>query len=376
MQKAKKNSIFLIFSLALVLLCMLAVSLVPASTFSAGAATEVFANNLPGVTMNVTAYNANRAVVDGTTKDVTISGGEVNKTTQAKSYEWKDVKYFKVSMADLNEITLGTKLAGSEYSYKYTVTYFPSTIANGSLAYNNAAIMTKDFYSFTSATIDGIKDEVYFFIDDNEATYKQTTMEITSNANTEFGETYSVQGGWGVYVFTFTCDEKDTSGSFVYELTPTTLEQLKDEVLTIQAEIVPSAYSINNAYLFSVSDKFQYVNRANIVWTVTGAGSDGTKYVLFEAHKTPNNESALYPETGIKNTGATFKFDRNIQGKWKATATITEGTLVKTATSEEVSTIKPFSTTAIVIIVTSVTVVAVAIVTIIIVVTIKKERTW
>ncbi len=377
MQKAKRNSKFILCGLMFILVCMLCLTMIPTSTFGASAATNVFENTLTNVTMNVSAINKDRETVEATTKNVTISGGDINsKSTQAQSYKWSDIKYFKINMSGLNETNLGTKTPGVNYEYKYTVTYFPNVIDGENLSYNNAAILTKDFYSYNSATTEGINDEIYFFIDNNEINYKNTSMNITANAETIFADSdvYSMQGGWGVYVFTFTCDDKETSGSFVYELLPTSLEELHTagKSVSINYEIVPSSYSINNAYLFYVNEDFQYVNREYITWSIKGTASDGTKYTLFG----DNNSEALYPEAGIKDKGATFKFDRNIQGKWEASVSVSDGIHTFVDTSEEVSTIKPFPTTSIIIIVSCVTVVAVAIVAVIIIVTIKKEKTW
>jgi len=377
MQKAKRNSKFILCGLMFVLVCMLCLTMIPTSAINASAATDVFVNSLTNVTMNVSAINKDRETVDATTKNVTISGGDINnKSTQAQSYKWSNVKYFKINMSGLNETNLGTKTPGTKYEYKYTVTYFPNVIDGEDLAYNNAAVLTKDFYSYNSETTEGINDEVYFFIDNNQSEYKTTGMDITANAETVFADSdvYTMQGGWGVYVFTFTCDDKETSGSFVYELLPTSLEELHTagKNPTVSYEVVPSAYSINNAYLFYVNEDFQYVNREYITWSIKGTGSDGTKYTLFG----DNDSEALYPEAGIRDKGATFKFDRNIQGKWEASVTISDGIHSFFDRSEEVSTIKPFSTTSIVIIVSCVTVVAVAIVAVIIIIRSNKEKTW
>jgi len=176
-------------------------------------------------------------------------------------------------------------------------------------------------------------------------------------------------------VFTFSCDG-ETSGNFVYELRPTELSELKDTELKVSFEKVGSTTSNNDAYLFTVNEEFRYINREYITWSITGTASDGTKYVSFDYEKTAENETSLYTGTDINNRGISFKFDKPIQGKWIAKATIDDSVIQKHGYSEEVSTIKPFSTTAIVIIVSVVTVVAVAIVSVIIVITIKKERTW
>ncbi len=385
MQKAKKNTKVLFCALVFALLSVIMLTLVP-TTVPTLADNEIFSNTLASVSMNVNAFDKNHATVSPITKDVTIQGEGISETRESKSYSWSKVKYFEVTMGGLE--TLADKTDGVQYEYKYNVTYFPQRIINGKIEYDLEANTPVTIYSNSAETKAAIKNKFYFFVDNNESMYKTSTMSgakvATVGAVSEneegvltsvFGDTYLNQGGWGVYVFTFSCDG-ETSGEFVYELTPTSLSELKDEVLEVKYDIVNSSFSLNNAYLFTVNEPFQYVNREYISWSIKGEGSDGTKYVSFDNEKTADNETALYTGTDIKNTGATFKFDKNIQGNWTATATIKEGELERKATSEQVSTIKPFSTTAIIIIVSVVTVVAVAIVSVIIVVTIKKEKTW
>lgn len=389
MQKAKKNNKFLFIALVFMIMSAFVMSFLPTTNISTLAAddTGIFNNTLTGVTMDVNAYGDNHGQVNHTTKDVTISGEGLTKELEAKSYAWSKVKYFSISLSGLD--SLADKASGA-YNYEYKVTYFPQTISGtGTLEYDLEANSAVTAYSYSAETKDTIKNQLYFFVDDNIQNYKTSDMSgdkkvavgaVTVNAETDkqetiFNDSYIIQGGWGVYAFTFSCDG-ETSGQFVYELVPTNLSDLKDTQLKVNYEIVKSTTSNNNAYLFYVNDEFQYINREYISWSIKGEGSDGTKYVSFDYEKTADNETSLYTGTDVKNTGVSFKFDKPIQGNWEATATIKDGTTERKATSEEVSTIKPFSTTAIVIIVSVVTVVAVAIVAVIIVVTIKKERTW
>lgn len=389
MQKAKKNNKFLFIALVFMMMTAFAMSFVPMSALSThAAATGIFENTLTGVTMDVVAYGDNHGQVNHETKDVKIVGeGLTDKEMEAKSYAWSKVKYFSITLNGLD--SLADKSGNAKYNYDYKVTYFPQTISNGNLEYDLEANSAVTAYSYSADTKDTIKNQLYFFIDDNITSYKKTDMSgdmkaavgaVTTNPETNkqetiFNDNYLSQGGWGVYVFTFSCDG-ETSGQFVYELLPTQLSSLQNEQLKVQYEIVPSTSSNNNAYLFYVNEPFQYINREYISWSIKGKASDGTKYVSFDNEKTADNETSLYTGTDVKKTGVSFKFDKPIQGNWTATATIEDGETRKSATSEEVSTIKPFSTTAIIIIVSVVTVVAVAIVSVIIVVTIKKERTW
>ena len=385
---AKKKSTFFIlmlFTLITIMLFALPVS----STGAKAAASDPFQETLPQVGMTVTAYTKNGTTTGTDKAGVTINGSGISQSINCTSYNWKDVKYFKISMTNL---IAGIDDVVGNYEYSYEVTYFPAVVDGTTIHYDTAAIMTAPIYPIgtesnvaLAQTKESIKSELYFFIDDNEAIYKDSVANKDipmANANTIFSETdYATQGGWGVYIFTFNCMDKSTSGSCAYELLPTNLSDLKDKPLTVTAEKVSSSNSINNAYLFSVNEDYQYINRELITWKIKGNGSNGKKYVLVEADKTGDNEEPLYQEQAIKRTGPSFKLDTSIQGKWKAEAVIYDSMdsnkkVVARKESEEVSTIKPFSTQSIIWIVTGVTVVAVAIVATVIIVNIKKERTW
>lgn len=388
--RAKKNSFFFILMFFILTLAMV-VSMPYATMPANAAASDPFQETLPQVGMNVTAYTKDGTTTGSEKTGVTITGSGISQSINCTSYNWKDVKYFKISMTNL---IAGIDDVVGSYEYSYEVTYFPAVVDGTAIHYDTASIMTSPIYPIgtesdvaLAQTKEAIQDEIYFFIDDNEAIYKDSVANKDlpmANANTIFSETdYASQGGWGVYIFTFNCMDKSTSGSYAYELLPTNLSDLKQSALSVSAEKVSSSSSINDAYLFSVNEEFQYINRELITWKIKGTGSDGKKYVLVEADKTADNEEPLYQEQAIKRTGPSFKLDTSIQGKWTAEVIIDDGTLEngiavnrRTAVSEEVSTIKPFSTQAIIWIVTGVTVVAVAIVAAIIIVNIKKEKTW
>jgi len=390
MQKAKRNSKFLFIALVFMIMGAFVMSFLPMTAINSFAAdTEIFENTLTDVTISVSAHGSNHGVVTGSQKDdIEITGEGITKVMDAVSYEWSKVKYFSVKMDNLDK--LADKQNGAEYTYEYKVTYFPQTIAaNNKLQYDLEANSSVVAYYSSAASKDAIKNQLFFFVDDNIKTCQKAEMTegrnvvkgaVTTNEETKkqesiFNDHYITQGGWGVYVFTFSCDG-ETSGNFVYELRPTELSELKDTELKVSFEKVGSTTSNNDAYLFTVNEEFRYINREYITWSITGTASDGTKYVSFDYEKTAENETSLYTGTDINNRGISFKFDKPIQGKWIAKATIDDSVIQKHGYSEEVSTIKPFSTTAIVIIVSVVTVVAVAIVSVIIVITIKKERTW
>ena len=328
---------------------------------------------------------------------MTINNSATNtsQTIECTNYNWKDIKYFKITL-DTSNWTGESEVI----KYNYSVTYFPNGVDNGEIKYDTLALLNAPIYPMnsesgyaTAETKDGIVDELIFFIDDNQHLYEAPftpTNTPMANANDVFAENesavdYSLQGGYGTYVFTFTCSDKETSGSRMYNIIPTELSTLKDEKLTIYNKTVSSTTSINNAYEFSIPDAFCYIPRNYIRWKIRGSGADGTKYVLLESDKTAENDTPLYTkENAIKNTGISFILDTKIQGTWIAEVIIDDGQLdengisanLKRATSDEVSTIKPFSTTSIIWIVAGISVVAVGIVATIIIVNIKKEKTW
>lgn len=387
MKKSFSNK-FKLFGLIAMCFSFIALSImavIPSLTPNALATNlEKFKNTL-GVNLSVTAKTGSHTIAVGNEESASITGFTTG-ISKNYSYSWKDVKYFEISRPDISGVA-----DASLYNYSYQVTWIPDVVKDSELNYENlATTSTKTIYSGSATSKDNVKSKVYFFIDENIDRYAPTDFNIadyTDKGNPDASklfapsedaveDTYNIQGGWGTYIFTFEINTKETSGNAMFELKPTSLSELSDKVLSISAEkATPGVNSINDGWIFSVNEDFRYVNRKNIIWSITGTGSDGTKYVLREQDKTAENETLI--GQNLPYQGATIKLDTEIQGNWIATASITEeGATTKTASSEEVSTIKPFSTTAIIWIVTGVTVVSVAIVAIIISVNIRKEKTW
>lgn len=380
-KKSKKNLSFMFFGAILCLLVMI-LPFASVSTNFASAA-KIYDSTLAGVTLTVEAYGKEGAVIStGVDSTITIQGDAIydtNTSFPTTSYDWKDVKYFKLSLS-------GKESLDATGNYRFGVVFIPTEIESSTLNSANSAKQEKVFYQQTNVSKTAIPDEVYFFVDENLNAYRTTAMTVAVGAvddqvfedTTEFS--YATQGGWGTYIFSFYF-EHGTESAITYsrlcELKTTKLETIQNNALSISVKEVSSAQSISSAYLFSVNEPFLYVNRENISWKISGTATDGTKYVLRPADVTAENESTLYQNNSSVNyRGATIKLDTEIQGKWVATATIEEDTVVRTATSEEVSTIKPFSTAVIIWISIGVALVAIGAVIAIITVNIKKERTW
>jgi hypothetical protein len=396
-KKKKTGILFSLFILLLSFCCMFAVVPNNANIVSADTPTQIFPETFSTeVILEVTAYTK-----DGVATPLNPSGENItikNETTSASqtmtcfNYDWKDIKYFKIGIDVENWVPTG------EIRYNFSVSYFPAGVdSNKVVKYDTLALLTAPIYPAeddwaVAQTRDGVVKELYFFIDDNQTSYQEKVdnKELPmANADTVFADNdqgidYALQGGYGTYVFTFNCNDKSTSASTAYELKPTSLASLSDVQLEVFETIVSSDSSISNAYKFTITEAYQYINRQYITWKLTGLGADGTKYVLLESDKTAENETALYQANAINNKGASFTLDTRVQGTWNIQVIIDDGKLDenglainrKIAYSDEVSTIKPFSTSTMIWIVTGVTVVAVAIVATIIIITIKKEKTW
>ena len=380
-----KNYKFLLLSLAIAFVGIFMLTTMVAPVSSIASAGTIYENTANYVDVDVTAYGLNGQTVQlynsGT---VTIKKGSDSSIKTYESYRWKDVKYLKVSIDSLSNIP--DVAPGENYVYSYSMDYYPLEISatNEINIATYAAKTINPIHNKTAATKTDITKDFYFFLDDNaNTTIKQDTMTPFANGvdaleDETLGYSYKTQGGWGIYIFYFEC--QGLTYSKVYEIVPTKLSELTAASFSVSAqEYKEGTQSISGKYVFSVNDDFLYVKRNQIKWYLNGTGTDGVKYVLTkgESDLTAENDGYLFETDAIARTGATFTLDTKIQGKWKATAVISEvGSDDRVATSEEVSTIKPFSTTAIIWIVTGVTVVAVVVVAVIIAVTIKKEKTW
>lgn len=374
--------LFMTLAFAFVSIFMLTTLIAPVSSMAS--AGTIYENTANYVTLDVTAYGANHQEIPfNESGSVTVKKGNDSTTKSYESYKWQDVKYLKVSIDSLSNIP--DVASGESYSYSYSVDYYPLEIS---------ATNELDIATYAAKTVNPINDQtaekktdieknLYFFLDDNADSSKQIKQDsMTPYASgvellddQSLGYSYASQGGWGIYIFSFEC--QGITYSSVYEIVPTKLSELIEKSFTVIAQKgYEGQQSINGKYVFSVNEDFAYINRANIKWYINGVGSDGTTYVLCPEDKT-QNENTIFKTNEVPRTGSSYVLDTSIQGKWKATAVITEtGTQSRTAVSDEVSTIKPFSTTAIIWIVTGVTVIAVVIVSIVITVTIRKEKTW
>ena len=389
------------------MLCLLAFTLPFAtSVANVASAQKTYESTLPNtVNLSVDAYGIkdNESSVSILTKDnqknvtVTMDPFAPNQI-QCTSYNWRNVKYFKISLA-------GKENLEDNCTIKYSVIYIPTEIEGTTLNAANAAQQEAVVYSQTEVQKTQITDEIYFFVDDNIDSFKTTSMKVAisavdkdvfgSSSTSEFS--YVDQGGWGTYLFCFSYEygsENLSSYSELSELVPTKLNDQflqGKELKVVELTRKSSSTSLNDAFVFTVNEPYRYVvSTLNdtedsvyryIKWFVSGTSTDGDKYVLCPADTTESAENVktLYASNNIKRMGARFTLDTQIQGKWTVTAQIVDSPNspdVKSATSEEVSTIKPFSTSAIIWISVGVGVAALITVITIIVVNIKKERTW
>lgn len=401
--KTKKIK-FAFMSFVFMLASTLLLSFVPfgASSALAGAADPFVSNMTAGVNMAVTAYKSNdESITTPTSKTVKFKGSDINQEMEYKSYAWKDVSYFKIEMSGLEN--LPTVEPGQQYEYSYSVTYIPKTVDGlGEVNYDVASILKTKIYAeadkefASAATITDIEKTLYFYLDNNAEKYAPATTKQSQiiNAQQVFsGETlkaihdYEARGGWGIYVFSFTCSEKVTYGGVAYEVTPTDVTTLLNSTPIVVSYKVErdSKQALNAKWTFFVTGEYQFIDRDCFSWNIEGVGSDGTKYVLVgNTNRAGEPAKSIYPISTMINTKSpSITLDTDKEGIWTAYVKIGErdhgtGTLMNAleGQSEQISTIKPFSTEAIIWIVTGVTVVAVAIVAVIIIITIKKEKAW
>ena len=188
---------------------------------------------------------------------------------------------------------------------------------------------------------------------------------------------YSLHGGWGLYIFSF--EYNGTSTSVVFQVLPTDISALAKPEIIIDE--ISSNYNMKSAYVFSLPEEYKFVNRDLITWSIKGTGRDGLTYVL-----TPSDVEDAEVEHPIFNTnayyrnGISFTFDTEIEGSWTAVCEIyqtADGASPKyTVTSSTVSTTEGMPPLTIVWIVVGSAVAAAIIVAVVIGLSVKKERVY
>lgn len=300
-----------------------------------------------------------------------VNGSSETDNWKSETYAWRDVKYFKLSLN--TDDTSFPSATG--YTYSYSVCWIPVQIVDNKAVFDTDHTVVKTIYNDSAESKEGIKSEVYFTVDDN--TYSTSAPAIVG-ANA-LGETYTKNGGWGLYIFSFNTDSVGTIQSQIFQLTPDSVENLSKPIISTKA--VSSKESVNDAYIFSVDSTYKYVKRDLIYWSISGTGRDGRSYVLTPQDITnPNTTNSVFPDESVERTGLTFNFDPAIEGTWKAECSIYKDIehtqRHETAFSEKVSTVQGLSTQSLIWIVVGAGAAAGLIVAIVIIIAIKKEKVY
>lgn len=328
------------------------------------------------------AYSENLSVVahkDATTTETglrstitLVNGNNSTPNYEAHSFDWADIKFFELSF-NANALPELPK-----YSYSYSVTWAPQTIADSTVDFNKEYATTKTIFSARDVDKDAVKTKINFFIDDNhmEGENNFTASSTAMKDNEAYNFTF---GGWGTYLFSFECN--GVSSSAVYELKPTDISTLQAPELTVKENGISNSGK-GTKYIVSVDDSYKYVNRALIRWSVNGKDRDGKEYVLAPADKEiagNQDKATIEPNNAVVRTGLSFNFDPKREGTWTVKCDILDapdGTSVKNATTKQLSNIEGFSSSSIIWIIVGCAVAIAIIVTVIIVVKVKKEKVY
>lgn len=308
--------------------------------------------------------------------NITLTNGSNQADNwSCETYKWRDVRNFKISL-NLDKLT-----DAMSYNYNYSVSWVPVQIVDNKAVFDtDHSIVRPLFNSNTNENVstsskEEIINEVYFTIDNNTLQTTSTTI-IGAEA---LGEKYTKNGGWGLYIFTFTDPIIGAKQSQIFQITPDSIEGLAKPIISFKA--VKSTERVNSAFDFSVDASYKYVKRDLIYWSITGTGKDGRSYVLTPQDIiNPNTTNYVFPEEAVERTGLVFHFDPPIEGTWKAECGIYKDVdhtqRYETAFSEKVSTVKGLSTQSLIWIVAGAAAAVGLIVAITIIVSIKKEKVY
>ena len=334
-------------------------------------------------TSRAVAYSENLSVVahkdattteTGTRSSVTlINGGNTISNYQARSFDWENIKFFELSF---NPSALPNDLAS--YSYSYSVTWAPQTIEDNKVDFNKEYASTKTIVSENNVAKEDVKTKINFLIDDNvmEGENNFTASKTAMKDNEAYNITF---GGWGTYLFSFECN--GVSSSAVYELKPTDPTTLEEPKLIVKENGISNAGK-GSKYVVSVDEKYKFVNRQLIKWSISGKDRDGKEYVLAPADKEiagNQDKATIEPNDAVVRTGLSFNFDPKREGTWTISCDILDapnGTSVKNAKTEQISTIEGFSSSSIIWIIVGCAAAVAIIVTVIVVVRVKKEKVY
>ncbi len=380
--KKTKTFNWTFLSLALVAMSVLLfASIFTLPTSSAGAAsTYAFSNEL-----SVTVQNRDSQTLQPfSTETATLRyNNEEEVDYSVQTFNWADVRNFVVSF---NTDSLDE---ANSYSYSYSVSWTPAIITDGVADFTIEAAQPRELINQTVTTNEqaSAKDQIVsnltFAIDNLLAGSGQNSF----TASTVFAQTqdagsssYDLHGGWGLYIFSFNCNDSYTSA--VFQILPTDVSTLTEQPsVTVSEE--SSQEGMQAAYLFSLSPECQFLNRDYIVWSIEGTGRDGLTYVLTPQDITDSSLEHALTTGAIYRNGTSYFFDTEVEGTWTAVCRIYDedpdnagAEPVYTIRSAQVSTSQGMAPNTIIWIVVGVAAAAAIIVGIVVGVSIKKERVY
>lgn len=371
-------------SLALVAMSVLLFASVFAlPTSSAGAAsTYAFSNEL-----SVTVQNRdNQTLQHVSTETATLRyNNEDEADYPVQTFNWADVRNFVVSF------NTSSLVEANSYSYSYSVSWTPAIITNGVADFRIEAAQPRELINQTVTTNeqasarDQIVSNLTFAIDNLLAGSGQNNF----TASTVFAKTqdadagsssYDLHGGWGLYIFSFNCNNSYTSA--VFQILPTDVSALTEQPsVTVSEE--SSQEGMQSAYRFFLNSECQFINRDYIVWSIEGTGRDGLTYVLTPQDITDSSLEHALTTGAIYRNGPSYFFDTEVEGTWTAVCRIYDedpdnagAEPVYTIRSAQVSTSQGMAPNTIIWIVVGVAAAAAIIVGIVVGVSIKKERVY
>ncbi len=380
--KKTKTFNWTFLSLAIVAMSVLLfASIFALPTSSAGAAsTYAFSNEL-----SVTVQNRDNQILQPvSTETATLRyNNEEEANYSVQTFNWADVRNFVVSF------NTDSLVEANSYSYSYSVSWTPAIITDGVADFTIEAAQPRELINQTVTTNEqaSAKDQIVsnltFAIDNLLAGSGQnsfTASTVFSQTQDAGSSNYDLHGGWGLYIFSFNCNDSYTSA--VFQILPTDVSALTEQPsVTVSEE--SSQEGMQAAYLFSLSPECQFLNRDYIVWSIEGTGRDGLTYVLTPQDITDSSLEHALTTGAIYRNGTSYFFDTEVEGTWTAVCRIYDedpdnagAEPVYTIRSAQVSTSQGMAPNTIVWIVVGVAAAAAIIVGIVVGVSIKKERVY
>ena len=345
---------------------------IPSTNFS-GASTYAYSSDLQITVRNLN--NETLSPIEQSTTTLKYNNTE-EENYSVLTFNWKDVKSFDINF---NTSSLQER---DNYNYNYSVSWTPAIINNGSADFTTESTLPRTIISKTAIEKSQIIDSFSFTID-NYATNNINNF----NASTIFAQSqdngsssYDLHGGWGMYIFSFECEDSYTSA--IFQILPTSVSSIQNEpIISISEQ--SSQEGMKSAYMFSLSEECQFLNRDYIVWKIEGTGRDGLEYVLTTSDITDDTtQHALIKDEPYRN-GPSYFFDTEKEGTWTAVCYIydqdpeaTGAEPVYVVRSQQVTTSQGMSPNTIVWIVVGIAAAAAIIVGIVVGVSIKKERVY